>query len=429
MRRSSSPSPRWPSSSTGSSSSASWRGSGLAASRGGRRSAPGRSRRAPALRRHRHRRDLDRRRRHRRRAPAARARRRAVRRPAGPETVLERALDLVGKLRGRGCGRRGARRRRRRARPGELPRGRAGRRRRSCRAGTGTPSATPSAAAARRPGHGRQRRQHHGPGRAARGHRRSVDDFLFVKIGTGIGCGIVLDGEVYRGVPTAPPATSATSGSRTPARPAPAATTAAWRRSSAVRRCARDAEPPPAPAARRVLAERLRRRAGSPRSTSASPRRPGDPAAVALVRSGGRRLGLALASLVSFFNPGLVVIGGGVAGLGHPLLAEIRSVVYRRSLPLATGNLPIVLSELGDTPASIGAARLVSDSVFSIMTHDTGQPTPSPREEADGRSRCCRCAASSSSSPACARSTASTWRSAPARCTACSARTAPASPP
>ena len=57
----------------------------------------------------------------------------------------------------------------------------------------------------------------------------------------------------------------------------------------------------------------------------------------------------------------MVVIGGGVAaGLGHPLLAEIRSVVYRRSLPLATGNLPIVLSELGPQAGVVGAARMVS---------------------------------------------------------------------
>ena len=54
-----------------------------------------------------------------------------------------------------------------------------------------------------------------------------------------------------------------------------------------------------------------------------------------------------LAGLVSFINPSMIVIGGGLAGLGHILLAEIRSVVYRRSLPLATGNLPVVLSELG----------------------------------------------------------------------------------
>ena len=84
-----------------------------------------------------------------------------------------------------------------------------------------------------------------------------------------------------------------------------------------------------------------------------------------MIREGGRRVGQVLAGLISFFNPGLVVIGGGVAGLGHILLAEIRSVVYRRSSPLATGNLPIVLSELGDTAGVLGATRLISDHIFS----------------------------------------------------------------
>jgi hypothetical protein len=55
-----------------------------------------------------------------------------------------------------------------------------------------------------------------------------------------------------------------------------------------------------------------------------------------------------------------------VAHVGHALLAEIRGVVYRRSLPLATGNLPIVLSELGDEAGVIGAARMVSDHVFQV---------------------------------------------------------------
>ena len=70
---------------------------------------------------------------------------------------------------------------------------------------------------------------------------------------------------------------------------------------------------------------------------------------------------------MNFFNPGMVVIGGEVAaGLGHPFLAEVRSVVYRRSLPLATGNLPIVLSEMGPEAGVVGAARMISDSVFSV---------------------------------------------------------------
>jgi predicted NBD/HSP70 family sugar kinase len=91
----------------------------------------------------------------------------------------------------------------------------------------------------------------------------------------------------------------------------------------------------------------------------------GDPASLQLVRDGGRRVGSVLAGLVSFFNPGLIVIGGGLSRLGHSLLAEVRSVVYRQSLPLATGNLPVVLSELGDDAGVVGAVRLISDAVYA----------------------------------------------------------------
>jgi predicted NBD/HSP70 family sugar kinase len=91
----------------------------------------------------------------------------------------------------------------------------------------------------------------------------------------------------------------------------------------------------------------------------------GDPHAVQMIRDGGQRVGWVLASLVSFFNPGLIVIGGRVSRLGHPLLAEIRGVVYRRSLPLATGNLPLVLSEMGDDAGVVGAAALISDAVYA----------------------------------------------------------------
>jgi predicted NBD/HSP70 family sugar kinase len=90
----------------------------------------------------------------------------------------------------------------------------------------------------------------------------------------------------------------------------------------------------------------------------------GDVTCIKLIREGGRRVGGVLATLVSFSNPSMIVIGGGLAQLGHVLLAEIRSVVYRRSLPLATGNLPVVLSELGGRAGVTGAAVLASDTVF-----------------------------------------------------------------
>nr|WP_269809915.1 ROK family protein [Kineosporia rhizophila] len=196
------------------------------------------------------------------------------------------------------------------------------------------------------------------------GTARSVRDLLFVKIGTGIGCGIVVGGEIYRGVNgSAGDIGHIQVDGHGPV--CACGNTGCLEAAFGGAALARDAEAAARSGRSDWLAERLL--AGNPLSARdvGAAADAGDPVSLALVRDGGTRIGKVLASLVSFFNPGLVVIGGGVAGLGHPLLAEIRSVVYRRSLPLATGNLPIVLSELGGTAGVVGAGRLISDSVFA----------------------------------------------------------------
>lgn len=76
-------------------------------------------------------------------------------------------------------------------------------------------------------------------------------------------------------------------------------------------------------------------------------------------------VGLVLAGIVSFFNPSLTVIGGGVAGAGDLLLATIRESVYRRSLPLATRDLVLQRSTLGELVGVIGAAAMVTDELFA----------------------------------------------------------------
>jgi predicted NBD/HSP70 family sugar kinase len=196
------------------------------------------------------------------------------------------------------------------------------------------------------------------------GVARSAQDFLYVKIGTGIGCGIVVDGELYRGVdgcagdighirvddfgPTCPCGNTgcleAFAGGAAIARDATAAARSGRSDALAALLVGKD----------ELTAVDVGLAVGQ-----------GDPVAVQLIRDSGRRVGQVLASLVSFFNPGMIVIGGGVTALGHALLAEIRGVTYRRSLPLATGSLPIVLSELGDEGGVIGAARMVSGAVYS----------------------------------------------------------------
>ena len=60
----------------------------------------------------------------------------------------------------------------------------------------------------------------------------------------------------------------------------------------------------------------------------------------------------------------LIVVGGGVANSPDLLLASIRETVYGRSLPLATGNLPVVLSELGPRAGVAGAAVLASELAY-----------------------------------------------------------------
>ncbi|WP_431962353.1 ROK family protein [Actinacidiphila sp. bgisy160] len=196
------------------------------------------------------------------------------------------------------------------------------------------------------------------------GVARSVRDFLFVKIGTGIGCGIVVGGQVYRGVngsagdighiQVVPGGISCACGNH--------GCLEAYFGGSAL---ARDAAATAAAGDSAALAARLASAGTLTAADVAGAAAGGDGAALDLIRQGGNRTGQVIAGLVSFFNPGLVVIGGGLTGLGHTLLASIRSQVYGQSLPLATGNLPIVLSELGPTAGVVGATRLISDHVFS----------------------------------------------------------------
>jgi predicted NBD/HSP70 family sugar kinase len=95
----------------------------------------------------------------------------------------------------------------------------------------------------------------------------------------------------------------------------------------------------------------------------------GDKGAVGIVRRSGRLIGETLATLVSVLNPSLIAIGGGVAyAASHTLLAEIRSAVYRRSLPLATRNLPIDLSELEDAAGVVGASVLATEGVLEVAS-------------------------------------------------------------
>jgi predicted NBD/HSP70 family sugar kinase len=178
-----------------------------------------------------------------------------------------------------------------------------------------------------------------------------TEHLLLVKVDTGIGCGLVAEREIRRGARGA-------AGDIGHVRIAG--------HDDVVCSCG-NTGCLEAVAGGRALAGRLAaagRRASGSRDVVRLVRG-GDALAARLVRDAGRRLGEVLASCVNLFNPTAVVIGGALAEAHEPLLAGVREVTIRRSLPLATRNLRIVPSRLGARAGVVGAALLVSDHVLA----------------------------------------------------------------
>jgi predicted NBD/HSP70 family sugar kinase len=86
--------------------------------------------------------------------------------------------------------------------------------------------------------------------------------------------------------------------------------------------------------------------------------RAGESTTVRLVREAAGRIGEVVASLVHFYNPARIVVGGGLTVPSDDMLAGIRAVVYQRALPLATRNLVIAHPALGEWSGISGGVVL-----------------------------------------------------------------------
>jgi glucokinase len=89
----------------------------------------------------------------------------------------------------------------------------------------------------------------------------------------------------------------------------------------------------------------------------------GDAAAVEAIELIGSRLGVAIASLVNIFNPEVVVVGGGVIAAGELLLAPARAEMERRALPPSRDLVRIVPARFGVEAGMVGAAALAFDGL------------------------------------------------------------------
>ena len=89
----------------------------------------------------------------------------------------------------------------------------------------------------------------------------------------------------------------------------------------------------------------------------------GDPAAVDALALIGRNLGIGIASYLNVFNPDVVVIGGGVIAAGELLLGPARAEAARRALPPMRDHAQIVPAQFGTEAGLVGAATLALESV------------------------------------------------------------------
>jgi glucokinase-like ROK family protein len=203
-----------------------------------------------------------------------------------------------------------------------------------------------------------------GVGEFIKGVGKGVKNQIFVKIGTGIGAGIICEGKIYRGTygcagdiahicvdKNGPICVCGNTGCLEALAGGPAIANLGVKAIQEGRQT--------------ILKEYYDRNQGSLTSIDIGKAAgEGDAVSIEIIRNSGRVIGEVIAGLVNFYNPGLIVIGGGVSNLGNLFLASIRQAILKRSLPLATRDLPILFSDLGDDSGVIGAVSMSLDMMF-----------------------------------------------------------------
>jgi glucokinase-like ROK family protein len=191
------------------------------------------------------------------------------------------------------------------------------------------------------------------------GAGRGIEDFAYIKVGTGIGSGHILGGEIYRGAtgvageighlaidPQGQPCMCGLRGCLATLIGAPALV--------ARTRALRAEYPETALADVELTITAIEDAALA-----------GDLLAHRVTREAAEYLGIALADLLNLLNPAKVILGGGLSRLGELLLEPLREAVGRHTLLSSLAASAIQVSELGPRAVSIGAATLVLRSALA----------------------------------------------------------------
>ncbi len=206
-------------------------------------------------------------------------------------------------------------------------------------------------------------------GEWAYGAGRGERNLAYIKVGTGIGAGLLLDGQIYRGVTGSAGEIGHVTidengplcqcGNRGCLEAMAGGQAIAQRAIEAIHK-----------GQRTILAEKAPVETITAQDVIAAARR-GDLFAQHVMAEAGAHLGTAIASLVNFVNPGMVVIGGGVALIGDLLLEPIRRTVQERSLRVASRAVRITAALLGRRSSGMGAVvQGLSITLHQMADHD-----------------------------------------------------------
>jgi len=176
------------------------------------------------------------------------------------------------------------------------------------------------------------------------GAGRDAGGLVYLKLATGIGAGIVIDGRLFEGAGGTAGEIGHTSLDET----------------GDICRCgSRGCLETYASAA--AIAGLLSRSLGEPLTPDDVLRRAvdGEPGCRRALADAGRHIGAAVADLCNLINPERIVVGGSMAVAGDLLLDPLREAVGLRAIPSAAEDVEIVLGELGERAELLGAVALV----------------------------------------------------------------------
>lgn len=212
-------------------------------------------------------------------------------------------------------------------------------------------------------------------GEWAYGAGRGADPLLYIKVGSGIGAGWVIHGQIYCGAT----GSAGEIGHLTIVENGPRCTCGnrgcleALAGGQAIARQAQEAVRAQQPTQLALI--------GPPETLTAREvalaARRGDLVAQQILRQAGEYLGIAVANLINLLNPAVVVFGGGVAQVSDLLLEPVRREVQRRSLPPLAQAARITAAVLGRHATAMGAVALaIIHATEAAVLHAEEAPSP-----------------------------------------------------